>query len=84
MENLAYSVYAIYSPKHKRIYVGMSKNIKRRISEHNSGMVKSSRAYGPWLLIYSEVVGERAEARKKEKYYKSGFGREFVKQFIPR
>jgi putative endonuclease len=83
MDNNNYSVYVIYSQTHNRIYVGMSDNIPRRLVEHNNGKCSSSKHYKPWILIYQEFVGQRAEARKKEKYFKSGFGREFVKKFIP-
>jgi putative endonuclease len=31
-------------------------------------------------LIYSEKVGIRVEARKREKYLKSGIGKEFLKK----
>ncbi len=40
-------VYAIQSDKAGRIYVGMSKDVDRRISEHNSRRVKSTKFYAP-------------------------------------
>ena len=78
-----YTVYAIYSRAYRRIYIGMSRNIERRLLEHNNAQVRSTKAYCPWEVIYYELVGERSLARNKEKYYKTGFGREFIKQFIP-
>lgn len=77
-------MYVIYSKTHNRIYIGLSNNPKRRLYEHNTGCVKPTKPYKPWFLIYSEFCGSRPQAREKEKYYKSGCGREFVKQFIPR
>ena len=74
-----YYVYAIKSLKDDRIYVGLSKNVDQRIVEHNKGYVKSTRGFLPWILIYQEEVGERIEARKREKYLKSGIGKEFLK-----
>ena len=84
MEEKAYSVYVLYSENFKRLYVGMTVCVERRIGEHNRGETHSTKHYRPWKLIYTEVVGTRRQARDKEKYYKSGCGREFVKQFIPR
>ncbi len=74
-----YYVYAIKSIKDKRIYVGLSSNIERRIIEHNSGYVFSTKGFRPWKLIYKEHAINRKEARIKEKYYKSGFGKELLK-----
>lgn len=72
-------VYAIKSLKDGRIYVGLSSNIQRRISEHNAGYVFSTKGYRPWKQIYKEGVINRKEARIREKYFKSGFGKELLK-----
>jgi len=74
-----YFVYAIKSAKDGRIYVGLSSNIEKRISEHNSGYVFSTKGFRPWKLIYKEKVGDRKRARIREKYFKSGFGKELLK-----
>jgi putative endonuclease len=54
--------------------------MERRIQEHNSGKGRSTKLYAPFRLIYSEKVGIRVEARKREKYLKSGIGKEFLKK----
>lgn len=41
-------VYALRSLKDLRIYVGMTQNIEIRLSEHNKGKTKSTKAYKPW------------------------------------
>lgn len=74
-----YFVYAIKSQKDGRIYVGLSSNIKRRILEHNSGYTFSTKGFRPWKLIYKEEVKDRKGARIREKYFKSGFGKELLK-----
>lgn len=75
-----YKVYAIRSKVDGRVYVGMSKNIFNRLKQHNSGQIKSTRPFRPWKIIFQEECGEsRIIARKKEKYYKSGCGKEFLK-----
>jgi len=77
-------VYVIQSQVDKRLYVGMSRDVPKRLEEHNKGYVFSTKGYRPWNLVYIEKVGSREMARKKEKYYKSGFGKEFLKSIIPR
>ena len=70
------------SIEYDRTYTGMTNNIERRLKEHNNLRSKSTKAFAPWILIYQEEFETRAEARKKEKYLKSGNGREFLKTLI--
>ena len=57
----------------------MTNDLERRIAEHNNGVNKSTKAYRPFKLIYSETFPDRISARAKEKYLKSGIGKEFLK-----
>jgi putative endonuclease len=77
-----YFVYVIQSQVDGRIYVGLSASIENRIRDHNSGRVFSTKGYRPWMLVYYEKAGSRIEARKREKYLKSGCGKEFLKSII--
>ncbi len=72
-------VYIVKSEKDNRLYKGFTTDLKRRLKEHNSGKNKSTSPYKPWSLIYYEKVATREEARKREKYFKSGIGREYIK-----
>jgi putative endonuclease len=74
-----YYVYAIKSSTRNYIYVGMTSDIERRVLEHNKGENKSTKAYKPFILIHEEYFLTRIEARKREKYLKSGCGKEFLK-----
>ena len=75
-------VYAILSLKDQRIYVGMTSDLGKRLREHNAGKTKSTKGYRPWQLIYSESLPLRTEARAREKYLKSGIGKEFLKSMV--
>lgn len=77
-----YFVYALKSLKKNYIYIGISNNIERRTKEHNCGYNKTTKSYLPFKLILMEKCASRKEARKREKYLKSGFGREFIKNLI--
>jgi putative endonuclease len=74
-----YYVYAIKSLNRNYIYVGMTKDIEKRLKEHNYGENRSTKAYRPFELINKEVFSLRIEARIREKYLKSGAGKEFLK-----
>jgi len=82
MESLSsfkFTVYAIKSNNRNYIYVGMSNNLERRLDEHNQRQNKSTKAYAPFTLLYSESFDSRSDARVKEKYLKSGVGKAFLK-----
>ena len=72
-------VYAIRSSSRNYLYVGMTNDLERRLKEHNNGENRSTKAYKPFTLIYSEEFPDRVSARIKERYLKSGVGKEFLK-----
>ncbi len=80
IDNQMYTVYAILSQKDGRIYVGFTSNIEKRLKEHNAGTTKSTKGFRPWELLYTEVVEDRVTARKREVYWKSGTGKEQLKE----
>ena len=73
-------VYAISSLNHNYIYVGMTQDIEARIKRHNDGRERTTRFYKPFKLINSEVCKTRLEARVREKYWKSGIGKEKLRK----
>ncbi len=77
-----YSIYAIKSKTRNYIYVGLTNNIERRLKDHNAGFNKTTKPYRPFELIYRENYNTRIEAREREKYLKTGYGKEFLKKLI--
>ncbi|MEZ5003427.1 MAG: GIY-YIG nuclease family protein [Chitinophagales bacterium] len=75
-----YYVYVLKSTDNWRFYVGMTSKIERRLKEHNAGYTKSTKAYRPWDLVFFETFSTRIEARQREKYLKSGIGKEYIKK----
>ncbi len=75
-------VYTISSEVKNYIYVGLTNNIERRLDEHNLGYNKTTKPYKPFKLILLEKYETRLEARAREKYLKSGIGKEFLKKLI--
>jgi len=75
-----YFVYALQSEKDKHLYIGMTTNLQARLLKHNSGCVPSTKARRPFKIVFVEDVGnDRQYAREREKYWKSGIGRETIK-----
>jgi putative endonuclease len=77
-----YFVYILYSPSHKRTYTGQTDNLKNRLFLHNSGKVKSTKPYIPLILIHSESFSSRAEAMKRENWFKTSAGRKKIAEIL--
>ena len=50
--------------------------------QHQTGKNKTTKPYRPFELILIEEYKTREEARKREKYLKSGIGKEFLKAIV--
>ena len=70
-----YVVYAISSLSRNYIYVGLTSNIDERFRRHNLGYEKTTKPYAPFELIFTEDCTDLIQARKREKYWKSGTGK---------
>ncbi|KKR62086.1 endonuclease [Candidatus Nomurabacteria bacterium RIFCSPHIGHO2_01_FULL_39_220] len=81
---MKYFVYSIKSLTKNYIYVGLTNNVKRRFSQHNNGQEKTTRFYASFRIrmLLVESFSTRIEARKREKYLKSGIGKEFLKSLV--
>ena len=66
-----YYVYIIKSKLNGRYYIGSSKNYNTRLNSHNSGRVRSTKAFRPWEIVYIEIFEHKSEALKREKQIKS-------------
>ena len=76
---MSYTVYAIKSISRNYIYVWLTDNIERRLYQHNIWKSKTTKPYAPFILIYTEKLATRPEARIREKYFKSWQGKDFLK-----
>ena len=78
-----YFVYILKSTKTKELYKGLTNNLERRIKEHNKDRAAGTRGKGFWKLVYYEKFNTLEKARIRERYFKSGIGREKLKNLIP-
>lgn len=67
-----YYVYILKSQKDGQLYTGFTSNLKLRYTQHQEGLVKSTKNRHPLLLIYYQAFISRVDARNEEKYLKSG------------
>jgi len=81
MDQAEYSVYVLRNSE-GLLYKGHTKDLDNRLKEHQSEGNWTKRR-GPWQLVYTEVAKTKSEAMKREKFLKSGKGREFLKSVVP-
>jgi putative endonuclease len=74
-----YYVYVLRSEKDGKFYVGYTNNVRKRLEQHNSGQVESTKRRGPLELIYWEGCINQQDATKREKYLKSSWGKRYIK-----
>ena len=72
-------VYVLRSEKNDWLYIGLTKEIHRRLTEHNRGYNRSTKGKGPFRLVHSETFTTRPEARRREVHLKSGAGRKWLR-----
>jgi putative endonuclease len=77
-----YYVYILKSKRVNRLYKGFTKDLRRRIVEHNSGEVRSTKSYAPWELVYYQGFIDKTDARREELFLKTGKGKERIKYLL--
>ena len=83
-----FHVYVLVSEATGKRYVGQTDDVERRLAEHNrpehNPKKFTSRHAGPWALIHQEAYPTRAEAMRREKWLKSGAGRQWLDEHAGR
>ena len=77
-----YYVYFLKSLNHDFYYIGQTKDLKKRLNEHNSGLSQSTKHYAPFELVSYIAVKTREHAKDLEKYFKAGSGYAFARKRI--
>lgn len=72
-------VYVLRSQKDKKFYTGFTKNLEKRLLEHNNGLSASTKYRIPFDLVYFEACLNQQDAIHREKYLKSTYGKRYLK-----
>ena len=76
--------YIIQSKKDGHWYTGITDDLRKRLSLHNSGKVPSTQNRAPFEIIYYEACKNQNDAVAREKYLKSGMGKRYLKNRLKR
>jgi len=79
---MMYFIYILQSLRDQRTYVGYTDNVERRLIQHNSGYVRSTKHRIPFKLLFTEEFETSREAKRRESYWKSGAGRRKLKEYF--
>ena len=77
-------VYTLLSLKDFKFYTGFTADLKNRLQQHARGEVRSTKERRPLRLIHYEYFINEKDARAREIFLKSGFGRTQLKQALKR
>ncbi|OGD62809.1 hypothetical protein A2160_05575 [Candidatus Beckwithbacteria bacterium RBG_13_42_9] len=77
-----YYVYILFSLKDRKLYIGYTENLAARLNEHCHGKVRATKTRLPLILIHYEAFTDKKDAKSREKFLKSGFGRSQLKKAL--
>jgi len=75
-------VYILFSLKDNKLYIGYSEKLSERISDHQNGKVRATKNRLPLKLIHYEAFTNKKDAKSRETFLKSGFGRSQLKKAL--
>jgi len=82
VSNSKFYVYILQSLKDKGLYIGYTTNLKNRLIQHADSKVPSTKLRTPFKLIHYEYFVNSKDAKSREEFLKSGYGRKQFKEFL--
>ncbi|MCD6429097.1 GIY-YIG nuclease family protein [bacterium] len=77
-----YYTYVLKSRKDKKLYIGYTIDLKKRLLQHQNGEVESTKHRRPLELVFYEAFKDKRDAARREKYFKTEKGKSSLKQMI--
>ncbi len=75
-------VYILQSLKDRKLYIGATNNLRKRIREHNFGKSFATKTRMPFKLIYYEAYPHSKDAESRERFFKTGWGRQYLRKSL--
>ena len=75
-------VYVLRSVKDNNLYSGYTSDLKTRFRYHNQGKVEITKNRKPFKLIYYEAYLHQQDATTREKFFKTQWGRNYIKRVL--
>ena len=82
MKKLPYCVYILKSQKDGLLYIGFTTDLHRRLTELMNGQSDATAPRRPFDLIYCEYHASKADAFRREGYFKTSPGKKALKLML--
>ena len=77
-----YYFYILRSLVNQKLYLGYTRNLKKRINSHNSKSNKASKPFAPYDLLYYSATKNQKDAIDCEKCFKTTAGWRRMKKML--
>ena len=77
-----YYVYVLRTLKDAKFYIGYTTDLRKRLEEHQEGLVTSTKPRAPFELIFFEAYRNKYDAVRREKYFKTSKGKNTLRQML--
>jgi putative endonuclease len=74
-----YYTYVLKSKKDGKLYTGSTKDLRKRLIQHNTGKSTYTKNRGPFVIIYYEAFLSEELSKSRELYLKTGMGKRYLK-----
>lgn len=74
--------YILLSKVDNNFYVGLTNDLRKRVGLHNEGKVYATKNRTPFILIYYEAHHSRYDAARREKFLKTGWGKNWIRRTL--
>jgi putative endonuclease len=76
------TVYILQSIKDGRFYVGITVSMENRPNRHNRGLVRSTKAFVPWKVVFQKEYNDMQDASRTEKFIKRQKSRRYIEELV--
>jgi putative endonuclease len=77
-----YYVYVLKSDRDGHLYIGYTKDLRKRFQDHQNGKVPSTKSRIPLELVFYEGYKAMADAKRREKYLKTSKGKSSLRLML--
>lgn len=78
-QSVMFYTYVLKSKKDGKLYTGSTKDLRKRLKQHNHGLSTYTKGKGPFEIIYYEACLDDDKARSRELFLKTGMGKRYLK-----
>ena len=82
MKKLPFCVYVLKSQQDGLLYIGFTTDLHRRLTEHIHGQSEATAPRRPFDLIFCEFHTSKADALRREGYFKTTAGKKALKLML--